>query len=189
MGGDPDHASETERAALLAEYQFVSSLIPLYREFEMQAVRLAIVILTATAVFIASSDSKDDILMALAFVPCLMALILLALSGMEVRIIRASRYVDRSLAPQFRHLAKNDAVLRWETAPRVHLAPWQVVMSGTWVYTLILLVPGGLAGLVALLKQSPRAQTWIAAVGLLLLMAGMLAVLTTSSRHEARTGD
>jgi hypothetical protein len=186
-------ALETERAAILAEYEFVSGLIPLYRSFEMKVLRLAILILTALAVFVASAievHNTDNALLGLAFVPGLMAFLVIALAGMEIRIVRASRYIDGEIRPRLRALAGHD-VLRWEQAPSRFLTTREARLAGLWSWVLILVAPGMAAGLAALVIESSfsAAKTITASGGLFLLLLSLLALWVSSYKKERRAGE
>src|SRR4051812_18450952 len=88
--------------AMWKEYDFVSSLIPMYRGFEMQAMHLAIVIFTAAAGFVASALDKgnwDLVFFIGALLPWPLALVLLVVATMEMRLVRASRWIEGAIAP------------------------------------------------------------------------------------------
>src|SRR6267154_281207 len=99
-------ARELAGEALLHEYQFVSSLIPLYRQFEIQAVGFAVALYSAALGLVVASLQAahperfgQAIRVTAALLPYPALLLVVAFAVMEVRIIRASRYIDDLLAP------------------------------------------------------------------------------------------
>jgi hypothetical protein len=118
----PGRATGAELAILIAEYQFVSGLIPFYRRVEMaalagtgltlSAVAAALTALQATA---KPSHSAEAVLLACAaWVP---AFLLLIESVALARLSRASAYIEVVLQPIAFDLTGNPKLLAFEHHP------------------------------------------------------------------------
>lgn len=193
---EADLVHETERAALIKEYDFVSSLIPMYRRLEIQAVQLSLIIVVAATGFIGEALSHDPLAAAFAAaaLPLLLSFILLAICGMEVRIIRASRFLDRSIGQRLKELTGRE-VLKWERSPGLHLDRLQRRFQSSWTYILIIMVPGLLGasgafwGVLAGLEDDEWAHAWLLLLtgfGLCSLLGWGVAAVRISGRHEGR---
>lgn len=193
-----DLVHETERAALIKEYDFVSSLIPMYRRLEIQAVQLSLIIVVAATGFIGEAlrDNKPAAYFAAAALPLLLSFILLAICGMEVRIVRASRFLDRSIGQRLKELTGRE-VLKWERSPGLHLDRLQRRFQSSWTYILIIVVPGLLGASGAIwgalnefgAETEDAEQGWLlllTAFGLCLLLIWGVAAVRISGRHEGR---
>lgn len=189
---------ETERAALIQEYGFVSSLIPMYRRLEIQAVQLSLIIVAAAAGFIGEAlrDNPLAAYFAAASLPLLLSFVLLAICGMEVRIIRASRFLDRTVGQRMKELTRGRQVLKWERSPGLHLDRLQRRFQSSWTYILIIVAPGVLAaagvlwGSAAGLEGEAREHRALLLVltvfGLCFLLTWGIAAVRISGRHEGR---
>ena len=120
--------------ALLHEYNFVESLIPLYRQFQMQLVRYGLLIYVALIALIAARVGADlapkVFHAAVALAPYPIAFLLLAFTTTEVRIMRASRHISDKIAPDMKRLSGNRDVLTWEIAPGGSLT-WLAKLAST----------------------------------------------------------
>jgi hypothetical protein len=180
--------------AALKEYDFVSSLIPMYRHFEITAVQLSLVIFTAAAGFVASLAQDDRwtlILFVAGSLPLVLSLVTLAFAGMEMRIVRASRYIDRSLAPSIRKYAETDELILWEFSPSIHLTTRERAWAGSWPLVIVMSSPGWLGGTVGLVGGlvTPRFRLSLIALslaGLGLLFFSCRRAITISGKHEER---
>lgn len=184
--------------ALLKEYDFVSSLIPMYRRFEMQTLGIGILVYTSVLGLLVSSfiESKPDQLGlddvtagALAVLPWLISLLMFAFITMETRIIRASRHLDRTIAPKVKDLVNED-VLTWERSPGKHLSwleKW-FLSSSVW-FILGLAAPALVAGgwYVFVIEDDPVPAVW-ARAGFSLLCLATLIGSWVSIFHEIRGG-
>jgi len=123
---------ETKQIAkdgLLREYDFVESLIPLYRQFQMQLLRYGLLVYTAVLGLIVSSfqtgSSAASIqriaYAAVALLPFLISLLLFIFLTTEIRIKRASKHVQEIIAPKIKQLSNGFDVLTWELSPGLFL--------------------------------------------------------------------
>ena len=188
-----ESARKTAADALLHEYNFVESLIPLYRQFQMQLVRFGLLIYVALISLIAVSVGKQfepkvlHAVTALASYP--IALLLIAFATTEVRIIRASRHVSKKIAPALKCLSDDLDVLTWETAPGGSLNCLERFFSTSLSLIFVLSIPALAASLWYIFGENPDPQVidsgW-AILGLvtLLFFSGLAAVI--SFAHEYR---
>jgi hypothetical protein len=107
---------------LVAEFEFVSQLIPFYRRFEITALAgtgLVISAAVAAGASLISGENPDReaagvVLGIAAWGPTLMLLVeIMALT----RLRRASRYIARTLHPLAQELTQRTDILCWELAP------------------------------------------------------------------------
>jgi hypothetical protein len=118
-----DDVAEAKLQLLVAEYNFVTGLIPFYRSVEMKALGGTGLVLTAVAAAFGALEAAqhpsrpaEGILLAIAaLVPALLLLVeVMALT----RLRRASLYISKHLHPIAGELTGDDArVLRWELEP------------------------------------------------------------------------
>lgn len=106
---------ELRLQVLLTEYQYVSGLIPLYREVEAKALSTTGIVLAAIASLVAAlSQIKDPDLNAQGAIVSLSSWLLVLFAAVEVtaqlRIIRASRYLRDVLYPRVSELVGEDAL-------------------------------------------------------------------------------
>lgn len=197
---DPDSIEST---ALWKEYEYVSSLIPMYRGFEMHAMQLGIAIFTAAAGFAAAALDKENwelVYFVGALLPWPLTLVLLVVATMEIRLVRASRWIVEELAPRVGRHTESDEhenVLRWEAEPNRFLdgslekfKPF----TGGWTYAVVIGAPGLLGGGTGLVggfmnNKHGASLLWISIPGLLLLIAAAVLVSWISSVHEQRRAE
>lgn len=186
--------------AMWKEYDFVSSLIPLYRGFEMHSMQLAIAIFTAAAGFIAAALEKENwdlVYFIGALLPWPMALILLVVATMEMRLVRASRWIRFAIAPRVdwnRGSQRADPVIQWEADPNRYLDGSLAklkTLTEAWTFAAVIGVPGlvgGLTGLFGGLTSSTQQAALLVLSSLgLIFMLGMGALVAWISRkHERR---
>lgn len=104
---------------ILAEFRFVSDLIPFYRRIEMTALGSTVAITTGVMAAIAALEGADESLqdvetILLALVPwALVALMLIQIMAMT-RIRRAANYINKQLRPLVSELTGREDLLRWE---------------------------------------------------------------------------
>jgi hypothetical protein len=132
---DAEHASAGDQASagrdekdqralqlVLAEFQFVSGLIPLYRGVETTALGGTGLVVSGIVAALAALESSDTpkaaaegvLLSAGAWAPVVLLLIeIMALT----RVARASAYIADYLHPLARELTGDDRVLQWELGP------------------------------------------------------------------------
>ena len=134
-----------------AEYQFASSLIPMYRGYQMKAVGFGMTLYGAAIGLIgAYKDSPHfggvlSVTSALISFP--IAILVLAFWVTEIRIKRASRYIDLSLSKTLDELLDSATLiskpplLKWEKSPGHYLTPFEKWMSGSQAFILSLAFP------------------------------------------------
>jgi hypothetical protein len=186
--------------ALWKEYDFVSSLIPLYRGFEMQAMQLAIAIFTAAAGFAASALDKgnwDFVFFLGALLPWPLALVLLVVATMEMRLVRASRWIGAAVAPNVlwkAGLSAGKPVIQWEAEPNRYLTGRLEkfrTLTEAWTYAAVIGAPGLLGGVTGLVGglTSGEHRTALLTISIpgLSALAGMATLVAWISRaHEER---
>jgi hypothetical protein len=198
---DTQPARDTIQAeAFWKEYDFVSSLIPMYRGFEMHAMQLAIAIFTAASGLAAAGLGKgnaDLVFYVGALLPWPLTLVLLVVATMEMRLVRASRWIGHAVAPRVTWetgSSTREPVLQWEAEPNRYLTgPLErfKTLTEAWTYAAVIGVPGllgGITGLVGgLITPSHRAALLgISVPGLIALVGIGLLVAWISRTHEER---
>jgi hypothetical protein len=199
----PLERDSIESTAFWKEYDFVSSLIPLYRSFEMHAMQLGIAIFTAAAGFAAAALDKGNwelVYFVGALLPWPLTLVLLVVATMEIRLVRASRWIKRELAPRVVWHTGSDEdkkVLQWEAEPNRYLdgslARFKP-LTGAWTYAVVIGAPGLLGGGTGMVgaflnNKHETALLWISIPGLVLLIAGAALVSWISLAHEERRAE
>lgn len=180
--------------ALLREYDFVSSLIPMYRGFEVQALHLGVIIFAGAVGFVASaleSGHLELVYFIAAFLPWPMTTLMLMIAGSEVRIMRASLHVDREISKRFARYTGDDDVLTWEHSPSALLTPGQKRLAGSWTFIAVIAFPALVGGLTALiggfLEPDHRVVLWlVGGLGLVFLTYSISVPVRISQRHEHR---
>jgi hypothetical protein len=186
--------------ALWKEYDFVSSLIPLYRGFEMQAMHLAIGIFTLAAGFAASALEQGNwelVFFVGALLPWPLSLVLLVVATMEMRLVRASRWIRSAEAPNVLWEAgpsQGKPVIQWEAEPNRYLTGSLAkfkTLTEAWTYAAVIGVPGLLGGITGLvgglvILRHRVALLVISILGLIALLGMALLVTWISRVHEER---
>jgi hypothetical protein len=182
--------------AVMSEYEFVVSLIRMYRGFQMQAVGFSIVLYTAVLGLIGSalpSTRFTDVAShTTALLSYLIAIVVLAFTVMEVRIRRASLYITHSLLPRLYELLdapKNAVILEFERAPSQHLTRFQRLFAHSTIFVLLIGLPSLGAAVWHMAGgaiPSDRAHPYIAGAGAVLLTVACIVAATTSARAELR---
>jgi hypothetical protein len=117
---------EHATAILIAEFAFVSGLIPFYRRVEIVALGGTGATIAALLAFVGALEAADEpnraLEASLLSLAALVPLVLLLLELMALtRIMRASAYIRTHLYPLGRELAEQDEILRWEFSPTRNL--------------------------------------------------------------------
>jgi len=219
---EADNGSDDRRhdavSLVVSEYEFVESLIPVYRHFELSVLAGAGLVMSAVIAAVAAIESGDDpnrdveaILFATAaWAPVFLLLLeIVALT----RIRRASLYITRSLRPLARELTTEEKrLLCWERAPTADLfeetlaaaqrtgrGPIKslrrlLVSEGLVRFfvssTPLILVIFALSALLAVLGAAVR--PWTLAIGLpAVVISAALAVygIEATGRHEGREAE
>lgn len=140
MVAQPVDRDELATQILVAEFEFVSQLIPFYRRFEITALAgtgLVVSAAVAAGASLISGENQDRVAAGLvlgiaAWGPALMLLVeVMALT----RLRRASRYIAQELHPLAQELTGRSAILQWELAPTDKLFE-SGTESGFWRATL-----------------------------------------------------
>jgi hypothetical protein len=207
---EDDPNAEAKLQLLIAEYNFVTGLIPFYRSVEMRALGGTGVVLSAVAgAFGAFESAKDPsrpaegILLAIAaLVPALLLLVeVMALT----RLRRASLYISKRLHPLAGELTGNDPrLLRWELEPTEILleqsravstarfgriagpGATKAFVSSAPIIVLIALTTFLLAG-AGYLVNPVAATAIIGAIAIVLAAISAFYGLAFTSLHEGRT--
>lgn len=118
-GPTPD---DRATSLLLAEYGFVSGLIPFYRRVEILALGGTGATIAALLAFVGGLEAAEDpnrrLQATLLSLAALVPLVLLLLELMALtRIMRASAYIRTDLYPLAKELTGREQILRWEFSP------------------------------------------------------------------------
>ena len=186
---------------LLKEYDFVESLIPLYRQFQVQLLRYGFLVYTAVLGLIVASfqtvggtNSIQRIAYAaIALLPFLISLLLFVFLTTEIRIKRASVHIQKIIAPKIKQLSNGFDVLTWESSPGLHLTEVErkLSTSTSLVYSLALPVIAGGVWYIPwyfctkeeIIKVIPW---WVALIGLILVILASYSSSKVSAEHERR---
>jgi hypothetical protein len=163
--------------------------------------QLAIVIFTAAAGFAGSGledDNWDLVFYVGALLPWPLAVVLLVVATMEMRLVRASRWILLAVAPHVTwESSSNQPVLQWEAEPNKYLtgplARYRT-LTEAWTYAVVIGLPGllgGITGVVGgLVTPNHRAALLGISIPGLVALVGMGILLTRISRkHEERRPD
>jgi len=183
---------------LLREYDFVSSLIHLYRQFQMQAVGFAMILYAAILGLLGAAVTSDRfgaiLLYSAALVPVPIALLILAFGVMEIRIRRASQYIDLHIRPCMNELLRDVPLLggrtflAWERSPGASLTKYQRGMASSAVFVAAMAVPSAGAGLwYAFWVTTPGPVSREMAIGgTVILIGAVIHTAWLSFSHESR---
>jgi hypothetical protein len=188
--------SELAYDAMMKEYDFVASLIRLYRETQMQLVRFGVTLYAATLAFVAGTAHDDGLVevgaVAAALVAWPIVMLVLGYSVAEIRLRRASLFIRDTLSPAVNLLLKRPEqrnVLVFERNPGVHLSKLERRLSGSGSFVLMLGGPGLVAAAWAVFITPPNfvGIRFIAAIGAAVLLVSMALTIRISQRHETRS--
>lgn len=181
---------------VMSEYEFLVSLIRMYREFQMQAVGFSILLYTAVLGLLGSAlQSKKLTVVAgltTALLPYLVFIVVLAFTVMEVRIRRASLYITSTLTPRLQALLgapQGAVILEFESAPSRHLS-WSLKrFAPSTAFILLIGLPGLAAALLPIVFRvipNIAAHPGIAWAGAILLAIACIIAATISAMAESR---
>jgi hypothetical protein len=162
--------------------------------------QLAITIFTAAAGFAAAAldtGNWDLVFFVGALLPWPLTFVLLVVATMEMRLVRASRWVMLAVAPHVTwgpDQSQSGSVMQWETEPNRYLtAPLSNLKTLTeaWTYAAVIGVPGLLGGITGLVGGlvTPRHRATLLGIsipGLIALMGMGFLVSWISREHEER---
>jgi hypothetical protein len=188
---------ELARQALMAEQEFAWSLIKTYREFQMQAVGIAIALYAAVLGLVGASIDSEKLIAvasyATALLPYPTSILVLAFAVMEVRIRRASRHSVRTIAPKLESLRTSEGaplLLEWERDPSRHLSRFERSIANSAVFVVAMALPAvGGVGWHLFARRIPI-STWhpvVGGIGAFLLIVAALIAAFLSIGHESRT--
>ena len=197
---------EIASQALLKEYEFVESLIPMYGRFQIQIVGFAVLVYTAVLGLIATTVAKqsetggsvqqagqaqtDGISQALtgvvngslALLPWVVVILALIFLVTETRIMRASRHIRTRTAGSLHHLLDGQVVLTWEGDPGSQLNLWERFLSTSIPFILAVSLLGITAGgwyLFRPVDPIPVPWGWTASgFALAIMIAGYSSIVT-----------
>ncbi len=188
---------QIRKDGLLKEFDFVESMIPLYRRFQMQLLQYSFIVYTAVlGLFTASlklgnqqNQFENIILNTITLLPFLIAILLLVFWTTEIRIRRAILHISNVIAPKMKDLSGGLDILTWETSPGTQLKLLEKLLSASVSLILALSLPS-LCGSVLYLffagnatKVVPDYIVWI---GLVLLGSFTIFTSWSSIKHEVR---
>jgi hypothetical protein len=192
--GSPPEADRLKSSvdAAMHEFDYVASLIPLYRKLQLQIVAFAFV---AYGAFIGLlGGSKDGTPIAVvntvaALGPWLAFALLSAFLTAESRIVRASQYIEKTLYPKVDGLL-GVQVLGFERAPSRYLKRYQrVLFPNSIPLVLILALPALVAGILYVALPATERDVvpaeWTYG-GMFALVLVALALIRMTWSHESR---
>ena len=163
--------------------------------------QLAIAIFTVAAGFAAGALEKGDwqqVYFIGALLPFPLIPILLVVVTMEMRIVRASGWIENDIAPRVAWRTGRDAgkpVLQWESEPDRYLknSPLERLrpFAGAWTYAAVIGAPGLIGGTVGLVGGIVATSDQAVLLGLsivgLTTLAGLWSLVAwISQKHEGR---
>lgn len=192
---DAEHCAEWAVQAILEEYKFCCSLISLYRGFQMQALGFAVLLYAAVLGLVGSTVESDYMgqvaAYSTAFLSYPIAFLIAAFGVMEIRIVRASRYIQFTIYKRLQHflgLPEGSPLLEFEKGPGVYLNRIQREMSSSAFFIVIMALPAMIAAIWNM-RFSPvagRNLVYVALLGLGLLVIMSITTVYYSTKHEAR---
>lgn len=131
--------------AKLKEYEYVLSLILMYRRFQMQIFGLAIAVYAAFigligSVIGAKAGLDAPLSYAALFAPWLFGILVASFWTMELRMWRASRFIRYELATELQEILGRD-VFTFEEAPGRYISKFEKLFSSSISFLTILIVP------------------------------------------------
>jgi hypothetical protein len=108
---------------------------------------------------------------------------------MEIRIIRASRYLDETLGNQLRNTLNNKNLLQWESEPSKYINFFLRLFSASLPLIVTLSLPAFMAigaYFVYFDIQKPKIPHWFSVTGLLILLVTTFSAIFISYKHEIR---
>lgn len=189
-----EHRAELAVQAILEEYKFCCSLISLYRGFQMQALGFAIVLYAAVLGLVGASVESDYVVQVAAystgFLSYPIAVLIAAFGVMEIRIARASRYIQFTIYERLQQflLLPGGSPLEFERGPGVYLNRIQREMSSSASFIAIMAMPAVVAAIWNLLSPTVadvRLAGW-ALLGVVFLTIMSIITIYYSTKHEAR---
>lgn len=195
---DAGRDDELAFEALMHEFEFVSSLIKMYRETELDLVRMAITLYGAAIGIVGATlelEKGDEIgVMLGALLPWPILLLVLGYISAEIRIKRASRFIERTQSVEVNRLLNRipaTHVLTFERGPGKHLTPNEKRLASSLFYVVMLGAPAVVvAGWSVLAGGGPVGLLALSAIaGALCLVAAMVATMRISAVHETRNAE
>ncbi len=185
--------TELQRDAILREYQFVSSLIPMYRGFQMQAVGFAMVIYAALLTLWGASMNgqapvHEVVRYSAGAAPFFIALLVVSFGVMELRVRRANLYIGYTLSPIATAMGgelpiKGALIFGFGIGHAKHLTPFEKRLSNSLILVLTMAAPAAAGAGWLLTFDAPFDQGWrIIGLGglLVLVLAAGFAILVSS---------
>jgi hypothetical protein len=176
--------------AVLHEFDFVSSVIPLYRGAQFRIVAFGLAVYGAIGALLGNAlrsggTGNDLMLTVVALLPWFQFALVGALTMSEMRIVRTSHYLSKRLYPRLQSLTRRKT-MDFERQPSGELKCWEMVLASSFPLFIILAVPAlvGVA-LYAVHGDWPIHIAVPVSGGVALFILGLLGTVTTF-RHELR---
>lgn len=181
--------------AILEEYKYVQSMIPLYRGFQNQSIRFLFIIYAALIVLLGTSilgttlldntGGQTKLMAILAFIPWIVEVIIVSWLMAEIRIIRASKFTQIRITEKIDALTNSADLLQWEKSPSRYIGNIESIFASSTFVVVVLAVPALLTGLLATIELSGL-YFYVALLGTLALFLTTIGVSYVSARHEWR---
>ena len=170
---------------IIEEYKFVSSLIPIYRQFQNQSIRFVYMIYAAVIGLIAAavagilavpgdSTSSSQVLEVAKVVGGLLPYFILVVAVnflmADLRIKRASGFIVERVYPKLDALTSSTDLLRWELSPGVYISKSDRILSSSGFLIITMALPAIILAAWSF-YYPPRVANfrWFSGVGLVLL--------------------
>lgn len=187
---------------IIEEYKFVSSLIPIYRQFQNQSIRFVYMIYAAVIGLIAAavagilavpgdSTSSSQVLEVAKVVGGLLPYFILVVAVnflmADLRIKRASGFIVERVYPKLDALTSSTDLLRWELSPGVYISKSDRILSSSGFLIITMALPAIILAAWSF-YYPPRVANfrWFSGVGLVLLGVTVLKDASVTLFHEIR---
>ena len=183
---------DSQLDAVLEEYKYVHSMIPLYRGFQNQSIRFLFIIYAALIVLLGSQiGGQFDpavTMKIVAFVPWIVEIIIVSWLMFEIRIIRASLFIQKRTTAKVDALTNSIDLLRWEMAPSRYISKIEKILAGAAFVLSVLVLPALGAGVMVSIELTGL-FFYIAFIGTILLLITTIGASYESTRQEWRNSN
>ena len=189
--GQTSNNLEAKVETILREYDYVSSAILMYRQLQMQAIGIGVVLYSSGSALIAATKENDQVVTLInslaAIAPWPILLLILSFYVMDVRIKRAGSYIDQTLNVKLNQLLDMDHV-GWERSPSIHLKYLDKIFANSAPFILILALPAILISVWFLVFSDVKIGFLILTniLGLILLVPTTVLTILVSYSYEKR---
>jgi hypothetical protein len=176
--------------AILHEYDFVSSVVPLYRGYQLRIVAFGLLVYGAIGALLGNalrtSGGDDLMLTVVALLPWFQLALVGALLMSELRIVRASHYLTKELYPRVFGLVDQE-VMGFELRPSKYLKPHERALSTSLSRFIILAAPALVGAFLYVFRDIDRPiSVGVPLIGAVALAGMTWAGIRTTVRHESR---